>query len=337
MKPVNEAIVNSTEVKDSLYLKAKRKDLVTSFMPFAGLIFISLFMIIVTKGAVIKQGNLLVLLNQVFTISLVGVGAAFVYSHGGFDFSIGASNGLAQYICVLIIVQKGLPIWLGILAAVLIGVTDSVLVGGLSALIRVNPFVTSLCMRSICMGLLSMAVNGSGGQINVSYQQFAMFDSWVLKLAVLFVVILCGYYLFEKTSLGKSGKAIGGNLLTSVQSGIKVNRTMVLSYALLGFCVGLAAIFQVARLGIITTQSGSGLEFDLMVAIILGGFPMAGGAGAKLLSVIIGACTITILANGLIIWGLDVNVVNGIKGLLFVIIIAISYDRSSVKQVNITT
>jgi ribose transport system permease protein len=86
--------------------------------------------------------------------------------------------------------------------------------------------------------------------------------------------------------------------------------------------------------GIVTAGSGSGLEFDVMIALILGGFPLSGGSAAKLRAVIIGAFTITILSNGMILWGLDMNFVNAIKGLLFLVIIAVSYDRSRIKQVN---
>ena len=61
---------------------------------------------------------------------------------------------------------------------------------------------------------------------------------------------------------------------------------------------------------------------------------MTGGDASKMSSVIIGAITITLLTNGLIIWGLDVNVVNGIKGILFLIIVGLSYDRSKGKLIS---
>jgi ribose transport system permease protein len=53
--------------------------------------------------------------------------------------------------------------------------------------------------------------------------------------------------------------------------------------------------------------------------------------------VIIGALTITILSNGLVLWGLDYLLVNGVKGLLFLIIVAISYDRTNQNQMNFTS
>jgi len=300
------------------------------------LVFVTTFLAIATNGILLRPSNLVNLVNQSFTVSLIAIGAAFVYAHGGLDFSIGAGNGLAQYACVLVIVHFGLPLWVGILAAIMIGLINSSLVGGLSILLRVNPFISSLCMRAICVGLLSTGVNRLGGQIRVDFHQFEVFNNWGLRLAFLLVIIGIGFYLFEKTSIGKSEKAIGGNIITAFQSGIRITKLRVMAYAFLGICVGLAVVFQLARFGQVTAQSGEGLEFDIMVAIILGGFPMAGGAGAKILSVIVGAVTATVLFNGLILWGVDVNFVNGIRGLLFIAIIAISYDRSALKQVKLT-
>lgn len=71
-----------------------------------------------------------------------------------------------------------------------------------------------------------------------------------------------------------------------------------------------------------------------MMAIVLGGFPMTGGDRSKIASAIIGALTVTCLSNGLQLWGLDALLVSGVKGILFVIIVALSYDRSAGKLVS---
>lgn len=88
------------------------------------------------------------------------------------------------------------------------------------------------------------------------------------------------------------------------------------------------------RSGTVSMNSGSGMEFNIMLAIVLGGFPMSGGDKASVSSAIVGALTAILLTNGLTVWGLDPNLVNGVKGLLFVAIIGLSYDRSMGKLVT---
>ena len=122
-------------------------------------------------------------------------------------------------------------------------------------------------------------------------------------------------------------RAIGGNPLTANHAGTKTKKTILIAYIILGVCVGVAAIFQMFRNGKVTPLSGTGIEFNMMMAIVLGGFPMRGGEKGKISSAIIGALTVALLANGLTLWGVDVSLTNGIKGILFVVIIGLSYDR----------
>lgn len=326
---------NVLDVQKILNEKARRRSLLTNLLPFTGLTFIFIFFVIVTNGKMLSSGNVTNLISQCFSVSLVAVGASFVYAHGGMDFSIGVSSGVSQLVAAMIITAAGLPTWMAIVACILTAVLCSTIVGATSAFLRVPVFVVSLCMRAICMGALTVGISKS--DIAIDYLKFNAFNNAFLKLGVLLVVIAIGYYLFEYTSLGKSEKAIGGNAITAFQAGVKVKKCQIIAYTLMGFCVGIAAFFQLIRTGSVSGTSGSGLEFDIMVAIVLGGFPMTGGSAAKLRAAIIGALTITILSNGLILWGMDYLLINGVKGLLFLTIVAISYDRSNLTQVSITS
>lgn len=324
-----------SDIQEILNKAARRRSLLITLIPFTGLIFIFLFFTLVTHGKMLNSGNLINLISQCFSVSIVAVGASFVYAHGGMDFSIGASCGVAQLAAALIITQSGLPSWVAVVVCILVAVACATLVGATSAFLNVPVFVVSLCMRAICTGILTVGIAKS--DISIDYMKFAGFNSQWLKLIVLLLMIGLGYYFFEYTALGKNAKAIGGNMTTAFQAGVKVKTNQILAYSIMGLCVGIAAFFQMTRTGGVTASSGSGLEFDIMVAIVLGGFPMMGGSAARLRSVIIGAFTITILSNGLVLWGLDYLLVNGVKGLLFLAIVAVSYDRTNQSQMNFTT
>lgn len=324
---------DALSVQQLLDKKAKQRSLLSTVLPFTGLAFICVFFIFATEGRMLSSGNLTNLISQCFSVSVVAVGASFVYAHGGMDFSIGASCGLAQLVAALILVKSGLPTGIAIVACILITILSSTIVGATSAFLRVPVFIVSLCMRAICAGILTVGVAES--DIPIDYLKYAGFNNEFMKLGILVLMIAIGYYLFEYTALGKSEKAIGGNMFTAFQTGIKVKKNMILAYSLMGLCVGIAAFFQLTRTGTVTAQSGSGLEFDIMVAIVLGGFPMMGGSAARLRSAIIGAFTITILSNGLVLWGLDYLLVNGVKGLLFLVIVGISYDRTNQNQMAV--
>jgi len=315
--------------------KAKRKETLMDILPFAGLVLITVFFIIVTKGRILRIDNLANIVTSAFTIILVSRGAVFVYAHGGMDFSIGSTSGLAQFICIYMVMRLGFPLPIGILASVVVSVVACSTVGLSSILLNIHPFVASLCVKNITAGLLSLLTQKVGGQITLDYVRFKGFNSVGLKAVVLIVMIALGFYVFEKTKVGKIQKAISGNERTVTQAGIKVKKYKLSAYMIMGFCVGIAAFFQMTRIGTVSSSSGSGLEFDIMIAMVLGGFPISGGSAAKFKQFILGGITMTILTNGLTMWGMDVSFVSFVKGLMFILIVSVSYDRSVMKQVSI--
>ena len=321
------------DIDEQLLQKAKRKDRLMNLLPFAGLAFTIIVLTIATGGLLLSSQNLVNIINQCFTTALVAIGAAFVYARGGMDFSLGPACGVAQVLFIGICTRYGAPIWAGILLAILVGVTATMIVGAGAHLLHLQPFIVSLCVRSACTAILTAACNAFGRQIQVPMDTFGFFNNNWLKAGVLLIVLCVGWYMFEKTAIGKQEKLMGGNPVTAVQSGVRPLRTVIISHLILGICVGVAACFQMVRAGQVSMSSGSGLEFNIMIALALGGFPMAGGSAARIRSVIVGILTVTFLTNGLTIAGVDSSYVNIIKGLLFIVIVALSYDRANLKQV----
>jgi ribose transport system permease protein len=320
------------QIQIDLDKKATRKKLLEAALPFTGLFFIFIFFVAVTGGKFLNLGNLENLVNQSFVLILVAVGAAFVYANGGMDFSMGTVSGVSQLVMGLFLVNLHVPAWVAISVCILTSVVCMGMVGGLSLVFKVPVFVASLCMRSICTGILTTVLSSS--EIILSYGRYLSFNNAILKAVVLVLVFAMGYYLFEFTSIGKKERAIGGNQATAQQAGISVSRNIFVSYIFLGICIGIASFFTMFRASLVSSQSGSGLEFNIMTAIVLGGFPFSGGDRARLHSAVIGAVTVSILTNGLTLWGLDPMLVNGVKGLLFLVIIGLSYDRSKGKLVQ---
>jgi ribose transport system permease protein len=320
------------QIQMTLDRKARTRAALETVLPFVGLIFIFGFFIFITGGKFLNPTNLENLINQSFVLVLVSFGAAFVYAHGGMDFSMGSVSGVAQLVMGLLLVNLHIPAWLAICVCILTSVFFCSMVGWLSIVFKVQVFVCSLCLRSICAGILTTALSSS--EIILSYGKYIAFNNAGLKGIMLVIIFILSYYLFEFTPLGKREKAIGGNIFTAGQAGVKVNKNILFAYVFLGICVGIASFFNLFRASVVSSQSGSGLEFNIMTAIALGGFPFTGGDKARLQAAVVGAVTVSILTNGLILWGLDPNLVNGVKGILFLAIVGISYDRSSSKLVQ---
>lgn len=318
-------------IQEQLDKRAAQKRVIGMVVPYLGLAFIFLFFTIVTHGRFLYPVNIENLVNQSFGLVIIAIGAVFVYAHGGKDMSIGASSGCGQLACALLI-RAGYPLWLALFACILVTVFASSLVAGISIKLRVPVFIGSMCVRTSFMGILQYVT--LSGVVVIDYHAYSFMNSTILKVFVLVAFLVIGVYLFNFTVVGKYNKAIGGNPITSIQAGIKNNKFIYFAFLFMGLCVGVAAIFSLFRAGKVQGTTGSGTEFNIMIAMALGGIPMAGGEKTKITSAIIGAVTICFLVNGLQVWGLDPALINGVKGILFVIIVALSYDRSDGKLIS---
>ena len=318
-------------IQEKLNKKASHKKLINSIIPYVGLAFIIVFFEIVTDGMFLSYDNMENLVNQGFVLMLIAIGSAFVYAHGGMDFSIGAVSGVAQLACGVLLLA-GKPLWLCITVAILICVLGGSLTSMITLFLGVPVFVGSLCVRQSFQGILKTFCETS--EIAIDYTKYGFINGTGVKVIILVVSIGLCVYLFNYTKIGKYNKALGGNTLTAIQAGVNKKKYIFIAYIIMGLCVGIASVFAFFRSGKVTSYSGNGYEFNIMMAIILGGFPMSGGEKSKMTGAIIGALTVTCLTNGLGLWGLDSTLVTGVKGILFVAIVALSYDRSAGKLVN---
>ena len=90
-------------------------------------------------------------------------------------------------------------------------------------------------------------------------------------------------------------------------------------------------VLAVARSGICMPSAGAGLQLDVLVALVLGGVPITGGYRSRTEAIIFGSLIMALLANGLVICGVNPYAVQGITGALFVIIVVPSFVRNREK------
>ena len=134
-------------------------------------------------------------------------------------------------------------------------------------------------------------------------------------------LIITGFYIFDFTRIGKDMKAIGGSAEVARLSGVRVTLEMLLAYVIMGIFTTITAFFTLARVGVASSTAGSGLDMDVLIALLLGGLPLTGGAGSRMICAVVGAFSLAILGNGLILCGVDPKVVDGIKGAVLLIVV----------------
>ena len=142
------------------------------------------------------------------------------------------------------------------------------------------------------------------------------------------IVIAVCLFFFHFTSLGKYAKAIGDNPISAEQSGARITKIKFWCYFIAGICVGAASVIILARAGNVSRNIGAGMEMNVMIAIILGGMNLSGGAKSRISAAIVGTITYSLLANGLTIAGVSQGHITLIKGIIFLLIVAMTLRQN---------
>jgi ribose transport system permease protein len=303
--------------------REKLKQIVRDVFPFVTTIGVIVIFQITTGGRLLSANNIKILTNQIFTVLLISFGAIFVYAHGNMDISIGGMVGCAMLAGTLAI-NAASSILLGFLVILFfcsaVGFTNGVL----QMFFKQLPFLPSLCMMFVLRAIVTYAGNIKTFKIS---NEYAVYDNTILKVAALILLGLLSFYLFNFTKIGKFQKAMGGNQTAAKQLGVSLTKFKIWAFALTGFYSAIAAFFAMVRSRAVVAESGNGLEFDVLIALIYGGMPLSGGMKAKFLAAVFGATIVTILKNGLIMWGLSFGMVALVKAIIFMILVSLNYTR----------
>jgi rhamnose transport system permease protein len=133
----------------------------------------------------------------------------------------------------------------------------------------------------------------------------------VVVLTVLFVLLL------HFSVFGRGVYDIGLNQEAAHFTGVDVARTKFVVFLLSGVVSAVAGVFYTLRFGSARGDNATGLELQVIAAVLLGGVSIFGGRG-RLHGVIAGVLLIGVISSALRLEGVTVNVINIIIGLLLV-------------------
>lgn len=301
------------------------KQKLSFLLPFAALIAVFLLFTVLTGGQLATVRSLSRMMTQAYTVMLIGLGATFIYMHGGIDFSLGSVLALSEMCAALMFEATGWS-WTLLPVAVLVSVACGLLTGLATVKLNVPPFIASLCMQLAGRGVLTSILNSR----TVSVTQLSV-PRWGERVIVLALVIAVLVFIADYSKVGKYNKAIGENRRAAWTSGINVGRYRLLAYLICGVTLGIAAFFDLRRVGVLAGNTGMGMEMDVLIALVLGGLSLSGGYKASVRCAIIGSLTIVILENGLTILGLPSTYMGIVKGIVFLIMVLFTYKRNRAK------
>lgn len=320
----NTAVKN--ESKEAQLAKASRMNMIRSILPVVGLVGIFLLFNILTGGGMVKSKNLL--LSQVYVTVISAMGVFFIMTMGGLDFSQGSIMGMASIaVCMLSKYNIVLAILGGILTGAVIGAFN----GFFYVNRKIKSFIVTICSMFLFRGVIKYLASEAPVAASMKVYDF---DNMPFKLTLTLIVLVIGFVIFRFTKFGMYLKAIGAGEKAAMFAGIRTDRMKFLIYVLSGAITGLAAFLNVAKNGSATANAGNQLETQILIALVLGGMPISGGAKVRFSNIVVGSMLYVVLQNGLQMMGMSVQIQQLIQGVVFLVFVAIFADRQSLKVIK---
>jgi ribose/xylose/arabinose/galactoside ABC-type transport system permease subunit len=228
----------------------------------------------------------------------------------------------------------GAAIWRGTMggvkaeAAVLIGLSIGVACGLINGAVvsvgRVPPFVATLGMMSAARGLTLYAT--ASQSVTVPFERFRALGGGLPLLIITLCVVSAGAALLARFRTGRHILAVGGNEQAALLSGVPVVSTKTVAYVLSGLCAAIGGVLITAQFGTANTGAGTGAELEAIAAVVIGGASLSGGKGS-IVGALVGALTITIITNGLVLIGIEPNLQQVVLGGVIVLTVFLDQIR----------
>ncbi|HEX6564392.1 MAG TPA: ABC transporter permease [Chthoniobacterales bacterium] len=259
---------------------------------------------------------------------MVALGQMITILIGGIDLSVGGLMSFVSVVFITLIKIVGLwafPVCIAI--ALLVGLVNGIVL----TRIKIPSFIATLGTGGI---LTSLALLISPLPVDLPSGSYGLLDivngAW-LAIPNLLLLTIAGFAFFllilRYTATGRRIYYTGSNIKMSWMSGVDISRTRNLAFALSGLGAGAAAIMLSSTQYGGDPTSGNVFILQSIAAVVVGGTALTGGTGGPI-NTLIGALILGVMENGMNVVGVDAYFQQSILGLVIIISVALTFDRS---------
>ena len=284
--------------------------------------------------------NLRNIFINIAIFAILGIGMTFVIITAGIDLSIGSMLVLSSVIGCKAIVAAGGQGWgsttAGLFACLILATLLGAINGWLVAVANVPAFIVTLGSFSTVLGLAQITTGGidlsDATDVMVDKIGFGNVIGQIPALGVIALVcVIFGGILLHKTKFGLTTYAIGSNIEGCRRVGINVNRHLVLVYALMGLCAGIAGFLSLALYQQTTIAGQSNTALTVIAGVVIGGTSLFGGYGS-MFGTMIGLLIPIVLQTGFIIIGVVPFWQNVVVGVFLVAAVYVDNARRAAAE-----
>ena len=299
------------------------------------IMFIILAMTIVNPGAFWRVRNIGIIIDRATILLMLGLGLTFVLLSSSVNLAIGGMLSLNSILVAVFSVTLGfwtIPIVL------IISFLEGCVTGVVFTKFRIPSFIATFSMMGIFSSLaIIVSPTGSAMIIDRSLMRVLnvfraeVFPGSGLKVMWLLALIIFSVFLFinKRTAFGKHVAAIGNSPEAVRYSGVNIDRVKIICYGLSGLSAGLGAIFLCSSQFTGDPTVGTPYIILIIATVIVGGTSLSGGSGG-VFNTLLGALTIAVSENAMIVLGINVFYHQIMIGAIMILAVALSLDKERV-------
>ena len=285
---------------------------------YVAVVLLLLCMAVQINSGQFFTGNNLVDITRAFSIpAMFCIGEMFVIITGGVDVSFPAIASMSMFIvCSEMESVTSNPLAFFVVA-MLIGLAIGLINGFIIAKFRFPALIVTLGTSSICFGIMQGVFKsreyplcaplyelGQTKLFSVTNSVSGLTSDMPMGVILMVLLIFAGWFILNRTMLGRGIYAIGGDVKAAQRAGFNVFGILMFIYAFSGCMAGLIGVLRSTMLLAVHPNNLEGLEMTVIAACVLGGVRMAGGKGT-VFGALLGMALLTIVDNSLIL--LDIS------------------------------
>jgi ribose transport system permease protein len=307
--PEDVAVVDPHEPGESLLRRIAN---LQSVWILGVLLVIVAFFSLAAGNKFLSASNFSLISQNVAVWAVLGVGMTFVIITSGIDLSIGSVLVFSSVVAAKVMENSGGEGWgvalLGILSALVAGLAWGLLNGFLVAKAKIPPLIVTLGSLSVALGLAQVITGGI--DVRAVPEVLTDFNTYIKFLGipslpfVALIVLVVGGIVLHRTKFGRYTYAVGSNELGARRVGVRVDRHLIMVYALSGTLAGFAAILALAQFGTTTIAGQSLTNLNVIAAVVIGGTSIFGGEGS-IFGTVVGLFIPAVLQAGFVIIGVE--------------------------------
>lgn len=278
----------------------------------------------VRTDAFFTTNNLVNVSRQVAPTVILAMAMTFVITTGAIDLSVGSIVGLTA--ASLALLAEDFNAVAALVLTLLIGLAIGVVNGVLTAYVKVQSFIVTLAALTAVRGIALLITEGYSTPIKSPFLLDIGNAKWLgiyVLTWIALVTVVGAWYVFGQTRFGRYVVAVGSNAEALRRAGVDIRRIQLAALLLTGVFGAVAGVATATRLASGSSNSGTGLELEVITAVVLGSTSLRGGRGS-IVGSLFGAITLGIINNGLVLLKLDVYWVPIVQGAILVIAIVLN-------------